>query len=44
MIIHFFLTENILLLVNADGSVIDVESITVNVRAHVIMLAVDPQS
>jgi len=43
-IIQKFLTENILLPVNADGSVIDVESITVNVGARVIMLAVDPES
>ncbi len=44
MIIQKFLAENILLPVNADGSVIDVESITVNVGACVIMLAVDPES
>jgi hypothetical protein len=44
MIIQNFLTDNILLPVNADGIAIDVESITVNVGARVIMLTVDPES
>ena len=44
MIVKKFLSENIVLPVNADGDVIDVESISINVGARVIMLAVDPES
>ena len=43
-IVQKFLSENIVLPVNADGSVIDVESISVNIGARVIMLAVEPES
>jgi hypothetical protein len=44
MIVHKFLMENISLLVNADGTVIDVDSININHGARVIMLAVGPES
>ncbi len=44
MIVHKFLMENISLLVNADGTVIDVDSININHGARVIMLAVEPES
>jgi hypothetical protein len=36
--------ENISIMVNADGTVIDVDSINVNHVARVIMLAVEPES
>jgi hypothetical protein len=44
MIVHKFLSENIMLPVNVDGSVIDVDCININTGARVIMLAVEPDS
>jgi len=44
MIVRKFLSENIMLPVNADGSVIDVDCININTGARVIMLAVEPDS
>ncbi len=44
MIVHKFLMENISLPVNADGTVIDVDSININHGARVIMLAVESES
>jgi hypothetical protein len=44
IIVQKFLTENICMPVNADGNVIDVDSIPINVGARVIMLAVEPDS
>jgi len=39
-----FLVENIFLPVNANGDVINVEEISVNIGARVIMLAADPET
>jgi len=44
IIVQKFLSENICMPVNADGNVIDVDSISINVGARVIMLAVEPDS
>jgi hypothetical protein len=44
MIFCKFLSENIMLPVNADGSVIDVDCININTGARVIMLAMEPDS
>jgi len=43
-LIRKFLVDNIFLPVNADGDAINVEEISVNVGARVIMLAADPQT
>ncbi len=43
LIVQKFLSDNILLPVNADGDVIDVETISVNIGACVILLAVEPE-
>jgi hypothetical protein len=43
LIVCKFLSENILLPLNADGDVISVENISVNIGAWVIMLAFDPE-
>ena len=43
-LVRKFLAENIFLPVNADGNVINVEEISVNVGARVIMLAADPET
>ena len=43
LIVRKFLSENILLPLNADGDVISVENISVNIGAWVIMLAFDPE-
>jgi hypothetical protein len=42
MIVQKFLSENVMLPVNADGSVIDVDCININTGARVIMLAIEP--
>ncbi len=44
MIIRKFLSKNIVLPLNAGGDVIDVKSISVNIGARVIMLAVELES
>ncbi len=44
LLVRKFLSDNIFLPVNADGNVISVEDITVNVGARVIMLAADPET
>jgi hypothetical protein len=44
LIVQKFLSENICMLVNADGNVIDFDSIPINVGAQVIMMAVEPDS
>jgi len=44
LIVQKFLSENICMLVNADGNVIDLDSIPINVGAQVIMMAVEPDS
>ncbi len=36
--------ENILVPPDADGNVVDVNNISANLGAHIIMLAVDPDS
>jgi hypothetical protein len=43
LIIQKFLTDNIRLPINADGTVIDVKGISINVGAQAIMPAVDPE-
>jgi hypothetical protein len=43
-LIRKFLVDNIFLPVNADGDAINVEEISVNVGARVIMLAADPET
>jgi hypothetical protein len=44
MVVQKFLLENIILPVNADGTVSDVDSININTGARVIMLAVEQES
>jgi hypothetical protein len=44
LIAHMFLSENILLPVNADGYAINMENIGVNVSARVIMMAIDSET
>ncbi len=43
MVVQKFLLENIILPVNADGTVSDVDSININTGARVIMLAVEQE-
>ncbi len=44
MIIRKFLADNILLPLNADGDVVAVNTIGVNLGARIIMMAVEPDS
>jgi hypothetical protein len=44
LIVRKFLSENILLPLNADRDIISIENISVNVGARVIMLAADPET
>jgi hypothetical protein len=44
MLIQKFLMENILVPCDADGNVVDVNNISANLGAHIIMLAVEPDS
>jgi hypothetical protein len=44
MHIRKFLMDNILLPRDADGNVVDVNNISANLGAHIVMLAIDPDS
>jgi hypothetical protein len=44
MIIRNFLADNILLPLNANGNMVAVNTIGVNLGAHIIMMAVEPDS
>jgi len=44
LIVRKFLSENILMPLNADGNVISIENVSVNVGAQMIMLAAEPET